>query len=142
MNNKVPTYEEFSNYTGLHCHKLWREVGHDYICPACKRNKFQLLRWTTRAPNTPIAFKDWVAELHHHHDHSQGFMNRNFGRFPVTIVCGQCNKADGIAKRQLKLPSDFSFSPAEINRFIKATPHGKHSIDIEIAGAIYSALKS
>lgn len=141
MNIKVPTYEDFYSYTGLHCHRLWAEVGDAFICPSCKRNKFQILRWTTRFPNKPNAFKDWVAVLHRHHDHSQGFMSRNSGRFPETVICDQCNSSDGVVKRKLKLPKEFSFSPEEIGCFVKANPHSKHEIDFEIAKAIYAAVK-
>jgi hypothetical protein len=138
MSIKEPTYEEFQNYTDLHCHRLWAEVGENYICPACKRNKFQILRWTARFPNKPHAFKDWVAVLHRHHDHSNEFVSRNSGRFQETVICDQCNSSDGVVKRKLKLPKDFSFSPDEIACFIKATPHGKHKIDFEKAKVIYA----
>jgi hypothetical protein len=140
MNIKIPTLEEFYSYTGLHCHQLWKQVGEHYICPACKRNKFQILRWATRFPNKPAAFKDWVAVLHRHHDHSQGIMRKNQARFPDAIICDQCNSSDGAVKRKLKLHKEFSFSPEELGLFIKATPHGKHEIDYEIARAIYTGL--
>lgn len=140
MNIKVPTYEEFYNYTGLHCHKLWAEVGDAFVCPSCNRNKYQILRWTTRFPNKPNAFKGWVAVLHRHHDHSKRLMGSNSERFPQTVICDQCNSSDGVVKRKLKLPKDFSFSPQEIGCFVKATAHGKHEIDYEIAQAIYVAI--
>ncbi|WP_345986463.1 hypothetical protein WCX49_04890 [Sulfurimonas sp. HSL-1656] len=143
MNNmklKVPTQEDFENYDGLHCHRLWAMVGDYWICPSCKRNKYQIMRWAKRFPNSPNAFYDWVAILHKHHDHSQGYLSLNNGRFPQTVICDQCNSADGAAKRKLSLPKDFSFSPEEIGRFVKATPHGKHEIDYEIAKAIYDAV--
>ena len=140
MSIKVPTYEDFQSYTGLHCHLLWAEVGDNYVCPACQRNKFQILRWTTRFPNKPNAFQDWVAVLHRHHDHSQGVMSCNAGRFPETVICDQCNSSDGAAKRKLKLPREFSFSPSEIGYFTTATPHGKHKINYEKAKAIYEAV--
>lgn len=137
MSTKVPTYEEFCNYSGLHCYKLWAEVGDYFICPSCKRNKYQILRWTTRFPNKPNAFKDWVAILHRHHDHSQGAINSNLGRFPETVICDQCNSSDGVVKRKLRLSKSFSFSPQEIGCFIEATNHGKHKIDYELAQNIY-----
>jgi len=138
---KIPTYENYTNYDGLHCHKLWAEVGEHWFCPSCKRNKFQILRWTTRFPNKPNAFKDWVAVLHRHHDHSQGSMSVNNGRFPETVVCDQCNTSDGVVKRKLKLPSNFSFSPQEIGCFVTAIAHGKHEIDYNMAKVIYDSLK-
>ncbi|MCI5113700.1 MAG: hypothetical protein D3913_10405 [Candidatus Electrothrix sp. LOE1_4_5] len=58
----------------------------------------------------------------------------------MTTICDQCNASDGAAKRKLKLPKNFSFSPQEIGCFVKATPHGKHKIDYEIAKAIYESI--
>ena len=107
MSNKVPTYEEFYSYTGLHCHLLWAEVGDAYVCPSCNRNKYQILRWTTRFPDKPNPFKGWVAGLHRHHDHSQGSMSRNSGRFPETVICDQCNSSDGTVKKKTKTARKF-----------------------------------
>ena len=137
---KIPTNEDFNKYTGVHCHRLWIEVGDLWICPSCKRNKFEILHWTRRFPGKPNTFMDWVATLHRHHDHSQGYTSTNMGRFPHTLICGQCNSADGAVKRKLKLPKNFSFSPEEISSFVKATPHGKHKIDYKIAAVIFTTL--
>lgn len=84
---------------------------------------------------------DWVAALHNHHDHSADYMDIGTYRFPATLICGQCNSADGTVKRKLKLPKDFSFPPQEMREFIKATPHGKHEIDYERARSIFTILK-
>lgn len=65
---------------------------------------------------------------------------RGVRRFPETLVCDQCNSADGQAKRQLKLPANFSFSPSEIRQFVTAAPHEGHRIDIQRAQAIYQTL--
>ena len=140
MNIKIPTIEDYKNYNGLHCHKLWAEVGESWICPSCNRNKFQILRWTTRFPGKPNAFKAWVAVLHRHHDHSQGYFSTNNSRFTETVICDQCNSADGQAKRKLGLPKNFSFSPSEIALFINATPHGKHKLNFEVARYIYNGI--
>jgi hypothetical protein len=56
------------------------------------------------------------------------------------VICEQYNSADATAKRTLKLPKEFSFSPWEIRKFVLAYPHGKHLIDYRVAKAIYSAL--
>lgn len=139
MKIKVPTLEEFRSHDGLHYKNLWREVGDGWFCLSCKRSKYEIMRWAKRFPNSPNAFWDWVAPLHKHHDHSAPYMS-NQGRFPMTTICDQCNSSDGAAKRKLKLPRDFSFSPQEIGCFVKATPHGKHEIDYEMAKAIYVSL--
>jgi hypothetical protein len=141
-NIRKPTLKDFQQYTGLHCHKLWKEVGENFVCPACNRNKFQILRWTTRFPRSANAFEDWVAVLHRHHDHSDPTFERTSGRFPVTVICDQCNAADGAAKRKLGLPKSFSFSPLDISHFVVAAPHAPHQIDFDRAKDIYLALQS
>jgi hypothetical protein len=78
-----------------------------------------------------------MAPLHKHHDHSVELGSNGQPRFPETVVCDQCNAADGAAKRKLKLPNTFSFSPMEIAAFVVATPHAKHTINYELARAIY-----
>lgn len=140
MSRRIPTPQEFFAYDGAHTHRLWADVGPNWVCPACHRSKFQVLRWTTRFPRSPNAFQDWMAPLHKHHDHSAGVLSNRFSRFPETIICDQCNVADGTAKRKLKLPKTFSFSPTEIAVFVVATPHDKHTINYEMAHAIYMAL--
>jgi hypothetical protein len=40
--------------------------------------------------------------LHKHHCHGEG-------RFKPTVICGDCNSADGAAKRKLKLPPNVEF---------------------------------
>lgn len=83
---------------------------------------------------------DWVAALHKHHDHSADYMGFGVPRFPETLICDQCNSADGTVKRMLKLPKNFSFSPQEMQIFIGATPHGKHEIDYERALELFTIL--
>ena len=111
MSPEVPSSGDFFAYKGAHSPRLWAEVGPHWTCPACKRDKFQILRWTTRNPRSPNAYQDWLAVLHKHHDHSVDRMFSKLGRFPPTIICDQCNMADGRAKKKLKLPAEFSFSP-------------------------------
>ncbi|HCG6973264.1 TPA: hypothetical protein NJ334_004399 [Vibrio parahaemolyticus] len=138
---KVPSLQDYLDHTGLHYKKLWAEVGNDWKCPACSRTKFQILRWTKRFPNKPTAFMGWVATLHRHHDYSADILHPQNARFSETVICGQCNSADGAVKRKLKLPKDFSFSPVEISKFVSATPHGAHKISYELAESIYHSLK-
>ena len=137
---KIPTAEEFAAYRGAHYHQLWARVGPDWTCPSCKRSKFQILRWTMRFPRTAERFEDWMAGLHEHHDHARSWDGIGVARFHPTVLCDQCNAADGAAKRRLKLPEHFSFSPMEIAQFVTATPHGKHVIDLALAERIYRSL--
>ena len=134
-----PSMDVFLAYKGAHAHQLWARVGPDWICPCCKRTKYQLMRWTKRAPNTPQQYMDWLAVLHTHHDHSVPLFERRPRRFDETVICDQCNVADGQAKRKLGLGDDFSFSPYEIAQFITATPHGRHKYDFAVARRLYEA---
>lgn len=80
--------------------------------------------------------------MHRHHDHSVPLLSVGIPRFPETVICDQCNAADGVSKRHLKLPRDFSFSPAEIRSFVIAVPHGKHRVDLEAARITYAGLQA
>ncbi|WP_202391246.1 hypothetical protein [Allopontixanthobacter sediminis] len=137
---KVPTAEEFAAFKGAHCHQLWARVGPDWICPSCRRSKFQILRWTKRFPNSDHPFLDWLAALHEHHDHARSWDGVGTARFNPTVLCDQCNAADGVAKRRLKLPENFSFTPTEIGQFVTSQPHGKHVLDLAMAERIYRSL--
>jgi hypothetical protein len=138
----IPTLADFEAYDGAHAAVLWRSVGPEWVCPGCDRSKFQILRWTKRLPKSTNGFMGWIAPLHKHHDHSVGFFERSVRRFTETLMCDQCNSADGHAKRRLKLPENFSFSPNEIRQFVTAAPHERHRIDVQCAIAIYRALTS
>lgn len=134
---RVPSIAEYEAHDGLHYRVLWVRVGADWTCPGCGRSRYQIMRWTKRFPGTPAAFMGWVAPLHTHHDHARDYEG-GIERFRPTVVCDQCNAADGRAKRQLKLPPDFSFAPEELARFVTGTPHSKHAINLELAREIYN----
>ena len=110
---RIPSDGDYRNYDGAHCFCLWKQLSDDWQCPGCGRTKRQIMRWTLRTPNGR-RFWGWMAGLHTHHDHSQGFVETGRGRFHKIIICDQCNSADGLAKRKLRLPSNFSFSAGEI----------------------------
>ncbi len=77
----------------------------------------------------------FTISLTRHHCHADGP-----NRFPTTLTCGDCNSADGAAKRRLGLPEKWSFAPNEIRQFVSVKPHsGKTTIDYQIAQAIYDA---
>lgn len=137
---RVPTLEDFGRYTGAHTHILWREVGDQWVCPGCRRTKVQVLRWTRRFSGRPSQFMDWMAPLHKHHDHSVPLGGTRLPRFPTTVVCDQCNAADGHAKRKLALPREFSFSPLEIGASVTAAPHSPHMVNYAIARRICERL--
>ena len=127
---RIPTDSEYQNYNGGHCQNLWRQTSESWCCPSCGRNKREILRWTRRKV-AGRSFWGWIAPLHNHHDHS------TLNRFPRTLICGDCNSADGLAKKELNLPSDWSFSPGEIRQFVTAIPHGSCCIDYQKAKDLY-----
>jgi hypothetical protein len=138
---KKPTFDEFRCYDGGSWHNLWRNLDDNWRCPACGRSKFQLLRYKGGLPvysdgNTKVA-SNLIAPLARHHDHSQGYVEVGGGRFMETVICQDCNSAEGTAKRKLGLPSDFSFSPTEIGQFVRGIPHGGVVIDFESAREIW-----
>jgi predicted Fe-S protein YdhL (DUF1289 family) len=148
---RKPSLEDYENYDGAHCHLLWKSLQEDWRCPACKRTKFEIMRWTKRNPNGRGVFWGWMAGLHKHHDHAiddeieTRWANRRYdldGRFPQTIICDQCNAADGAVKRKFRdiIPVGFSFSPEEISQFITAQPHSPHTIDHDKAWELFTRL--
>ena len=141
---KVPSEADYRAYDGAHCFNLWRNLPDSWRCPSCSRSKFELLRWTTRRFRQGVGacppFSDWFAGLHAHHDHAADYGNPA-ARFPETVICDQCNVAEGRAKRKLGLPLSFSFSPVEIAQFVVAFPHRCHAIDLAIARRIFGQLR-
>jgi rubredoxin len=140
VNTKVPTLDDYQQYDGAHCSHLWRQLEESWRCPGCDRTKFQIMRWTNRAPQGQ-RFKGWIAPLARHHDKSQGPVDVAQGRFREQVICDHCNTADGTVKRKLKLPRQFSFSPADIRQFIQARPHRGHEIDYELARSIFERIE-
>lgn len=133
LERRIPTEAEKLRFTGAHCRLIYASLGSEWHCPGCDRSKYELIRWTKLLPGSPYAYWGWAGGLHKHHDH--GGMP---GRFPETVVCEQCNDADKAAKRELGLPKDFSFSPAEIRGFVLATAHGWHLLNYAAARREYT----
>ena len=87
--------------------------------------------------------------LHHDHGSRHGasraelayWSRRPHGppRFAPTVLCWRCNAADGVVKRKLGLPRDFSFAPWEIAALVTPTPRG-HQIDYACARALVAEL--
>jgi hypothetical protein len=137
----VPTQVDFEQYRGGHTHRKWAQVGDAWFCPSCKRTKFEQLTWTrSRTGNGRVLgpYK-WLAPIVEHHDHGAD-RRRRVPRFPPTLVCFDCNAADGRVKRMLALPSDFSFSPAELSTFITGHPHHRVTEDRDAARTLANIL--
>lgn len=141
---------------GAFLNKWWVMTPMDWKCPACKRSKPQIAKLDSREYAS--------CKLEEHHDHMKDIVRRLFEeisssrdnvvatelaeRFAIrtsfaisaydnTVICADCNKADGIAKLKAKIHSDFSFSPDEIGCFIKPSSNKAHEIDVGIAKDIW-----
>nr|WP_295107538.1 hypothetical protein [uncultured Caulobacter sp.] len=148
--------------TGLDLNRNWAEVPRSWQCPCCQRTKAQIVRLSEHG--VLLCHLEW------HHDHLRDYgkavlRHRNslpenseerYGimsaleatkdfceRFFTTLVCKDCNLAEGEAKRLLAdAPRDFSFSPAEIKRFIRPRPNQPHRIDEETAIAVWQEVRT
>jgi hypothetical protein len=138
---KIPTREDFESYRGRHTFKKWRTLPAGWCCPACGRTPFELLTWTQSKTGygVPVGEYQWLAPLHEHHDHRiDGYAIAP--RFAATLICSDCNHAEGRAKRRLCLPKWFSFSPAELRLFVTGSPHNGVTIDLNRTQEIYARL--
>jgi len=105
---------------------IWDGVEDDWTCPSCSRGKFEILR--QRGDRK-------VGGLHRHHDHAVEWDERNHNErvsFTETIICDQCNHAEGLVKKMYPnvIPEDFSFSPIQIKKFVVGKPNKKHRVNL------------
>jgi len=131
---RVPTPEDFAGYRGAHTDKKWTRLPRDWRCPSCRRSKYEQLRWTKSITGrgVPKGEYQWLAPIHEHHDHG-GDTGERAPRFPPTMLCFDCNIAEGRTKDRLDLPRDFSFSPVELSVFITGLPHCGVDTDLDAA---------
>ena len=143
--SKIPTQSEIENFTGLHCEDIYKEcVNTGWRCPCCGRSAKELIRWSEisneylRKLYGDSYGMGWTISITRHHCH-----NEDYQRFETTVICGDCNIADrkakqGLNKKGIEVPNDFSFSPDEIKQFVTCKPHsGYTEIDYEIAEELY-----
>jgi hypothetical protein len=139
---RPPTAAEIACFDGMHCASLYAScVATGWRCPSCNRTAPELIRWSEiRGPSWRARYADkwgmgWTISITRHHCHSE-----IEARFSQALICGDCNSADGAAKRKLKLPGNFSFSPRELARFVRCVPHsGKTEINHKAALEIFRA---
>ncbi|UZW57846.1 hypothetical protein NUH86_22820 (plasmid) [Sphingobium sp. JS3065] len=133
-----------------------------WSCPACKRTKPEIARKTAQGI--------LLCQLDEHHDHLRDHVEKLLKidrdrvsekqrvrittarlavmdlseRFGRTVMCCDCNQADGAAKLQIggSLHPDFSFSPLEIATFITPMPNAAHQLDIPKARALWDSLRA
>lgn len=145
----------------FHMVSWWAMTPQDWICPGCGRGKVDIARLNSH--------NEAMCHLHEHHDHMKEVLERKFRELAVskrdvvandvcedfakrsssmivayepTIICADCNTADGAAKRLVGTPGDFSYSPQEIRKFVRAQPNRPHEIDKQVAQAVWEEQKS
>ena len=135
----------------------WILSAQDWVCPCCRRNKREISRIGTKG--------QILAKLMVHHDHMGEVLREEFCRafvgegtqepqsegkrlvdrigdafsaYEQVLICEDCNQVDGKAKKALGLPKYFSFSIAQIARFITPLPHVPHVADLSVAQQVWS----
>ncbi|TDO97201.1 hypothetical protein [Marinomonas balearica] len=139
-----------------HLNKWWVMTPMDWKCPSCCRPKPDIAK---------LDHHNYAScHLHEHHDHMQDIVKDLFAqssanrtdviadnlseRFAIrtafaisaydnTVICADCNKADGDAKKLVGADRNFSFSPGEISEFIITTPNQEHKIDKDKGSEIW-----
>src|SRR3954465_3037499 len=141
--------------SGFALNRWWVITSPDWTCSVCRRPKGEIARLNRRDA--------MMGELHAHHDHMREYVDRRFHEisaergeivadvratefikravpfacaFDETIICSDCNAADGRAKRLVGAHPDFSFAPAEIAQFVIVEPNREHAIDASRARAL------
>ncbi|WP_065062236.1 hypothetical protein [Paraburkholderia tropica] len=144
---------------GVHVNRWWVMTSNEWRCPACGRSKREIVSVDRRGYLAGL--------LHRHHDHMKDLMERRFheeavrrdvvvadavakrfavraafglSAFDETIICADCNLAEGRANRMANTHRHFSFSPAEIRKFVEPAPNRvQHGIQVDIARQIWEA---
>lgn len=138
----------------------WLETPHAWKCPACGRSKLEIAR-----VNTKGEAMCWLVE---HHDHMQDVLKKRFQELSVqqevvvadahseefakrsasmisayenTLICMDCNNADADAKKAVRAPAAFSFSPNELRRIVIPKPNQMVGVDQDMAISIWSEIK-
>ena len=143
----------------LNLNENWASVPPDWSCPACWRKKPQIVRLSgsgvliasldlhhdhltdvLRARLQQEVGPDWITKIPEQSRHIVKRAEKLVARFEPTLVCPDCNCADGVAKSHLPLiDRNFSFRASEIKSFIRSAPNREHQIDDDAARAIYDA---
>lgn len=145
----------------LNLNRAWAGTWQRWTCPCCNRTKPQIARRTSSGV--------LLCALEFHHDHlgdkagkrfeeiigksdDREFMiqrsHAKYGmlqfveRFQRTLICIDCNLAEGKAKGLVgDMDPDFTFSPKEIAGFINAADNRVHEIDGDAVLATWNRVK-
>lgn len=141
----------------------WASTWTGWICPCCSKGKLEIARLTKQGVV--------LCELELHHDHLREAIDHIFRecgakelesdnrhalaparnavhllveRFEPTLICSDCNTAEGRMKAELgnMLPRDFSFSPIEIAKFVQAQPNSHPDINAATGRQIWEAVRA
>lgn len=148
--------------TLLDLNSAWAATPMGWCCPCCHRDKTQLARVSAGGV--------LLCRLESHHDHLADHARRLFSslvvvgderdhiiqasrakdalmpfveRFERTLVCIDCNLAEGMAKMMLtkEIEAYFTFTPNEIASFIRVRPNRVHEVDGELARRAWLAVQ-
>jgi hypothetical protein len=148
--------------TKLDLNSAWASTWIGWSCPCCRREKPQIARLS---PGGVL-----LCRLEYHHDHlgdlaKRVYLERNprtndqetniqlgrakdalkpfIERFEQTLICIDCNLAEGQAKLGLaaEIDRDFTFTPSEISRFINVGANRLHEVNMEKALLIWTTAK-
>jgi rubredoxin len=152
----------------------WAFTPQNWICPCCHRGKRDIARVTdsgfilcslhSHHDHTVDYAKELFEEIEPQQDRPSAVGQMYRGqrktklimadrrsmllhlcqRFERTLICQDCNNADGVAKAKSPKSIDrrFSFKPSEIQMFISPSANRPHEVDVEMARAIYKEKKS
>jgi hypothetical protein len=110
----------FSPRNQKYLNKEWR-------CPGCDRSINEIVRW--------FSDKGWGYKIVLHHDHAADPLVQMDGRFPVVLICEDCNGVDGKVKRVFRELNNqsWSFAIQDIRAVISVKPHHRHMIKLDMA---------
>ncbi|MBC9880404.1 hypothetical protein G8O24_24060 [Bradyrhizobium sp. INPA01-394B] len=148
---------------GLDLNENWALCAQYWICPACRRHKNDIFRLSKRGillaklelhhdhmrdcvwPRIQELFgKDWLATRPTSSTTILDYIRELTSRFDVSLVCSECNAADGKVKSRFRdeIDSRFSFTAQEIGTFIRPAASKDHEIEYERAQAAWEAERS
>lgn len=140
--------------------RWWVRTDANWGCPCCGRKKSEIVRLNKHG--------QLICHLHEHHDHMKDVLKKLFEESATkrefvmadetskkfveraafglaahdnTVICSDCNIAEGQAKIRMGAPEHFSFSPAQIAQFILPVANQPHQVDDAILRAIWVSAK-
>lgn len=129
--------KELETYDGMHCFNIWKRLTNRWVCPVCRRNRYEVLQWGNRVGSNARNYGPvgWKGGFHNHHDHGNRWSN-------TILICGGCNALEGRMKRLVGTVKNWSFSAQELNSSFtempKAhTPIKDTSVNVELLAQIY-----